>query len=74
MTTDNNLYYQQRLRNTDEVGFVFIIKTKKTQEEKWYNKMMEGLNSFTIVNTNIEKIPELIHKFKNAPRANQSTT
>ncbi len=58
-----------RLRNSDEIGFVFIIKTKKTQEEKWYNKMMEGLDSFTIVNTNIEKIPELIHKFKHAPRA-----
>ena len=52
-----------RLRqNGDKVGNVFIILTTGTQEEVWFQKMMENMNDFTIINCN--DINDCIKKYK----------
>lgn len=52
-----------RLRqNGDKVGNVFILLTKNTQEEMWFNKMMENMNDFTIINC--DNIEDCIKKYK----------
>lgn len=52
-----------RLRqNGDKVGNVFIILTTGTQEEVWFQKMMENMNDFTIINCN--NINDCIKKYK----------
>ena len=52
-----------RLRqNGDKVGNVFIILTTGTQEEVWFQKMMENMNDFTIINCN--SINDCINKYK----------
>lgn len=38
-----------RLRNNGKVGNVFIIVTKDTQEEKWFNKMFEKINNLNLI-------------------------
>ena len=39
-----------RLRkNGDKVGSIFILLTLNTQEEKWFNSMMEDLKDFNII-------------------------
>jgi superfamily II DNA or RNA helicase len=51
-----------RLRqNGDKIGNVFIILTKDTQEEVWFNKMMENMNDFTVINCN--DIENCINKY-----------
>ena len=52
-----------RLRqNGDKVGNVFIILTTGTQEEVWFQKMMENMNDFTIINCS--DINDCIKKYK----------
>lgn len=52
-----------RLRqNGDKIGNVFIILTTGTQEEVWFQKMMENMNDFTIINCN--NINDCIKKYK----------
>ena len=52
-----------RLRqNGDKVGNVFILLTKDTQETTWFQKMMENMNDFTIINCN--DINDCIKKYK----------
>ena len=52
-----------RLRqNGDKVGNVFIILTIGTQEEVWFQKMMENMNDFTIINCS--DINDCIKKYK----------
>lgn len=52
-----------RLRqNGDKVGNVFIILTTETQEEVWFQKMMENMNDFTIINC--DNINDCIKKYK----------
>ena len=52
-----------RLRqNGDKVGNVFIILTTGTQEEIWFQKMMENMNDFTIINCS--DINDCIKKYK----------
>ncbi len=52
-----------RLRqNGDKVGNVFIILTTGTQEEVWFQKMMENMNDFTIINCN--NINDCLNKYK----------
>ena len=52
-----------RLRqNGDKVGNVFIILTTGTQEEVWFQKMMENMNDFTIINCN--DINDCLNKYK----------
>lgn len=52
-----------RLRqNGDKIGNVFIILTTGTQEEVWFQKMMENMNDFTIINCN--DINDCIKKYK----------
>jgi superfamily II DNA or RNA helicase len=52
-----------RLRqNGDKIGNVFIILTTGTQEEVWFQKMMENMNDFTIINCN--NIDDCIKKYK----------
>lgn len=52
-----------RLRqNGDKVGNVFIILTTGTQEEVWFQKMMENMNDFTIINC--DNINDCIKKYK----------
>jgi superfamily II DNA or RNA helicase len=52
-----------RLRqNGDKVGNVFIILTTGTQEEVWFQKMMENMNDFTIINC--DNIKDCIKKYK----------
>lgn len=38
-----------RLRENGKVGNVFIILTKDTQEEKWFDKMFEGINNLNLI-------------------------
>ena len=38
-----------RLRNNNTVGRVFIIRTKDTQEEIWFNKIFENLNNLDLI-------------------------
>lgn len=52
-----------RLRqNGDKIGNVFIILTIGTQEEVWFQKMMENMNDFTIINCN--DINDCLNKYK----------
>ena len=52
-----------RLRqNGDKIGNVFIILTTGTQEEVWFQKMMENMNDFTIINC--DNINDCIKKYK----------
>ena len=52
-----------RLRqNGDKVGNVFIILTTGTQETTWFQKMMENMNDFTIINCS--DINDCIKKYK----------
>lgn len=52
-----------RLRqNGDKVGNVFILLTKDTQEETWFQRMMENMNDFTIINCS--DINDCIKKYK----------
>lgn len=52
-----------RLRqNGDKIGNVFIILTTGTQEEVWFQKMMENMNDFTIINC--DNIEDCIKKYK----------
>ena len=52
-----------RLRqNGDKVGNVFIILTTGTQEEVWFQKMMENMNDFTIINC--DNINDCLNKYK----------
>lgn len=38
-----------RLRNKDKIGNVFIFVTMGTQEEVWFSKMFENVNSFNMI-------------------------
>lgn len=38
-----------RLRNNNRIGNVFVILTKNTQEEKWFEKMFENINNLDII-------------------------
>lgn len=38
-----------RLRDNGEIGNVFIIVTKETQEEVWFSKMFEGINNLRFI-------------------------
>lgn len=52
-----------RLRqNGDKIGNVFILLTKNTQEEVWFQKMIENLTDFNIINC--ENIDECIKKYE----------
>ncbi len=52
-----------RLRkNGEKIGNVFILLTKDTQETTWFQKMMENMNDFTIINCN--DINDCIKKYK----------
>lgn len=51
-----------RLRNNGKIGNVFILLTKNTQEEVWFNKMMENITEFNIVYC--DNIEDCIKKYK----------
>lgn len=52
-----------RLRqNKGKVGNVFILVTENTQEEKWFNKMMENMTEYTIIPC--ENIDDCLTKYK----------
>lgn len=49
-STDKDLIQRVgRLRNNGEIGNVFIIVTKDTQEEIWFTKMMENINNLNLI-------------------------
>jgi len=49
-STDKDLIQRVgRLRNNGEIGNVFIIVTKDTQEEIWFIKMMENINNLNLI-------------------------
>ena len=51
-----------RLRDDGTIGKVFIIVTKETQEEVWFNKMFENLNNLNMIYCN--NIDDCINKIK----------
>jgi superfamily II DNA or RNA helicase len=48
--------------NGDKVGSVFVLVTKDTQEEKWWNSATENMTEFNIINCN--NIEDCIKKYK----------
>jgi|TARA_R110000822_G_scaffold152112_5_gene291310 superfamily II DNA or RNA helicase len=50
-----------RLRNNDLVGNVFILLTKNTQEEKWFEKIFQNINNLNIIYCN--DVDDCIQKF-----------
>lgn len=51
-----------RLRDNGTIGKVFIIVTKETQEEVWFDKMFENLNNLNMIYC--EDIESCINKIK----------
>lgn len=51
-----------RLRDDGTIGKVFIIVTKETQEEVWFNKMFENLNNLNMIYC--DNIDDCINKIK----------
>lgn len=51
-----------RLRDDGTIGKVFIIVTKETQEEVWFNKMFENLNNLNMIYC--DDIEDCINKIK----------
>lgn len=51
-----------RLRDNGTIGKVFIIVTKETQEEVWFDKMFENLNNLNMIYCN--DIESCINKIK----------
>lgn len=52
-----------RLRkNEDKVGNVFILLTKNTQEEVWFNKMIENMTDFNIIYC--DNLGDCLNKYK----------
>lgn len=51
-----------RLRDDGTIGKVFIIVTKETQEEIWFNKMFENLNNLNMIYC--DNIDDCINKIK----------
>jgi superfamily II DNA or RNA helicase len=48
--------------NGDKVGSVFVLVTKDTQEEKWWNSATENMTEFNIINC--DNIEDCIKKYK----------
>lgn len=51
-----------RLRNNNKVGNVFILLTKNTQEEKWFDKIFLNINNLNIIYCNT--VNDCISKIK----------
>jgi len=51
-----------RLRNDGTVGNVFILLTKNTQEEKWFDKIFQNINNLNIIYCN--DVNDCISKLK----------
>jgi len=51
-----------RMRENGKTGSAFIIKTNNTQESIWFDKMMQNLNEFNIIECN--NIEDCIDKYK----------
>ncbi|MBE9490691.1 MAG: DEAD/DEAH box helicase family protein [Bacteroidetes bacterium] len=50
-----------RLRNNNTVGNVFILLTKETQEEKWFDKIFEKINNLNLIYC--DDVEDCIKKF-----------
>jgi ERCC4-related helicase len=49
-STDKDLIQRiGRLRDNGEIGNIFIIRTKETQEEIWFERMMENVNNLNLI-------------------------
>jgi superfamily II DNA or RNA helicase len=48
--------------NGDKVGSIFVLVTKDTQEEKWWNNATENMTEFNIINC--DNIEDCIKKYK----------
>lgn len=52
-----------RLRNNGEIGNVFILLTKETQEEVWFTKMIQDMNNLNIITCkDVDECIKLINK------------
>ena len=49
-----------RLRNNNKIGNIFIIVTKNTQEEKWFEKIFQNITNLNLIYCN--NIEECIEK------------
>jgi len=49
-STDKDLIQRiGRLRDNGEIGNIFIIRTKETQEEIWFERMIENINNLNLI-------------------------
>jgi superfamily II DNA or RNA helicase len=51
-----------RMRQDGTLGYAFIFVTEDTQEEKWYQKMLENITSFDIVDC--DNVDDCLTQFK----------